>query len=83
MAVSFLRNPVAYLGLLLLIGLGACEGKATTQEKLPPIIFIPGYGMGALHVEAERKGRPPANFAFLLPAMNPSDVFAKFSPPRL
>ena len=81
MAVSFLRNPVAYLGFLLLIGLGSCEGKASNQETLPPIIFVPGYGMGALHVEAARKGSPPANFAFLLPAMNPSEVFAKFRPP--
>ena len=81
MAVSFLRNPVAYLGLLLLIGLGSCEGKASNQETLPPIIFVPGYGMGALQVKATRKGRPPANFAFLLPAMNPSEVFAKFRPP--
>ena len=79
--MKFLRRPVPSVGLLLLIGLISCEGKASDHELLPPIIFVPGYGMGALHIEAERKGRLPANFNFLLPAMNPVEVFDKFEPP--
>ena len=79
--MRFPRRPVRSVALLLLIGLGSSTGKASGHEPLPPIIFVPGYGMGALHIEAERKGRPAANFDFLLPAMNPAAVFAAFRPP--
>ncbi|WP_156487694.1 hypothetical protein [Synechococcus sp. MIT S9509] len=66
---------------LLLLGLMFCGSTSSDRKPLPPIIFVPGYGMGALHVEVEREGRPEANFNFLLPAMNPDAVFAGFSPP--
>ncbi len=79
--MRFPRRPVRCVGLLLLIGLVSSAGKASDDEPLPPIIFVPGYGMGALHIEAEREGQPAANFDFLLPAMNPAAVFAAFRPP--
>ena len=66
---------------LLLLGLVSCGSTGSDQKPLPPIIFVPGYGMGALHVEVDRKKRPAAKFDFLLPAMNPVAVFDKFRPP--
>ena len=81
LVMKCLHTPPALVRLLLLISLVSSEVKASQHKFSPPIIFVPGYGMGALRVEVERKGRPAANFDFLLPAMNPVEVFAGFQPP--
>ena len=75
------RSAATLSAAVLLLGLMSCSGAKSKPKHLPPIIFVPGYGMGALQVEVERQGRPAAKFDFLLPAMNPDAVFAELRPP--
>ena len=41
---------------------------------MPPMVFVPGYGMGALQVEVRRDQEIRATFDFLLPGMNPESI---------
>ena len=66
---------------LLLFGLSARGLRTSDKSEQPPILFVPGYGMSALRVEAKREQRSPAKINFLLPAMNPPEVFTEFNPP--
>mgnify|MGYP000014593525 FL=1 len=61
----------------LLAAITACGGDSysESQNLLSPIIFVPGYGMGALHVEVTGDRAEEVNFNFLLPAMNPDNFF--------
>ena len=77
----FSERGVRCVGLLVLLGLVACGGQSLEEDSLSPIIFVPGYGMGALHVEVEEMGRSTTSFDFLLPVMNPDSVFGEFRPP--
>ena len=66
---------------LRLFGLSARGLRTSDKSEQPPILFVPGYGMSALRVEAKREQRSPAKINFLLPAMNPPEVFTEFNPP--
>ena len=54
-------------------GSGAVLSKPL--NSLSPILFVPGYGMGALHVAVSNGRGEVANFDFLLPSMNPNSIF--------
>lgn len=54
-------------------GSGAVLSKPL--NSLSPILFVPGYGMGALHVAVSDGRGEVANFDFLLPSMNPNSIF--------
>ena len=71
------------VGALLTLTMIATEGQTVEQgnQRLQPILFIPGYGMSALTIEVDRKGKKATSFNFLLPAMNPDTIFKEFSPP--
>ena len=55
--------------------LASCGGGSGPSNSLSPILFVPGYGMGALHVSVSDVRGDVANFDFLLPAMNPNSIF--------
>ncbi len=63
------------LGLFSILSLASCGNRAALSNSLSPILFVPGYGMGALNVDVSNVQGEVANFDFLLPSMNPNSIF--------
>jgi len=62
------------IGLGAVLLLNACGQPKTDANEVPPLVFVPGLGMSALHVEVDTPGSPPTEFNFLLPSMNPPEM---------
>ena len=79
-----LRRSVSGSIFVLILTMACGEDPSGSSSPRSPIVFLPGFGMGALHVRVDSSAGGPAEFAFLLPPLNPSgDGTAKSPTPLL